>query len=112
MTKRLTFLLFFIAMLLTACTSGENLANDINVANNNNAPNNNNTANNENNTGNINNNAAANESSLDDQEEPSNVPAQCTAQSAKSEDIARPGDWIKGATENYAVTLVEYGDFQ
>jgi cyclophilin family peptidyl-prolyl cis-trans isomerase/protein-disulfide isomerase len=38
--------------------------------------------------------------------------AQCTAQSQESEDLAQPGDWINGATEGYAVTMIEYADFQ
>jgi len=38
--------------------------------------------------------------------------AQCTAQSQKSADLAQPGDWISGAREGYAVTMIEYGDFQ
>jgi hypothetical protein len=43
---------------------------------------------------------------------PLQVTAQCTAQSAESVDYAQPGDWITGATEGYAVTMIEYGDFQ
>ena len=38
--------------------------------------------------------------------------AQCTAQSVEPGDYAQPGDWITGATEGYAVTLVEYANFQ
>lgn len=38
--------------------------------------------------------------------------AECTAQSIESVDYAQPGDWITGATEGYAVTMIEYGDFQ
>jgi hypothetical protein len=38
--------------------------------------------------------------------------AECTAQSAEPVDYAQPGDWITGATEGYAITMVEYGDFQ
>ncbi|MEK6222965.1 MAG: hypothetical protein N2D54_12025 [Chloroflexota bacterium] len=38
--------------------------------------------------------------------------AQCTANSADRPDFTLPNDWITGATEGYAVTLVEYGDFQ
>ena len=87
MTKRLIFSLIFIVILLAACSSGENTANNYN-------------------------NSATNEISSDDQAEPSNLPAQCTARSAKSEDIARPGDHITGAVDGYAVTLVEYCDFQ
>ena len=38
--------------------------------------------------------------------------AVCTAQSAESVDYAQPGDWITGATQGYAVTMIEYSDFQ
>jgi hypothetical protein len=38
--------------------------------------------------------------------------AECTAQSVEPEDLAQPGDWITGATEGYAVTMIEYADFQ
>jgi cyclophilin family peptidyl-prolyl cis-trans isomerase/protein-disulfide isomerase len=38
--------------------------------------------------------------------------AVCTAQSGEPVDYAQPGDWITGATEGYAVTMIEYGDFQ
>ncbi len=38
--------------------------------------------------------------------------AQCTAQSQESVDLAQPGDWISGATEDYAITMIEYADFQ
>ncbi len=38
--------------------------------------------------------------------------AQCTAQSQESIDLAQPGDWISGATEDYAITMIEYADFQ
>jgi len=38
--------------------------------------------------------------------------ATCTAQSQELGDLAQPGDRITGATEDYAVTLIEYGDFQ
>jgi cyclophilin family peptidyl-prolyl cis-trans isomerase/protein-disulfide isomerase len=44
--------------------------------------------------------------------DPLQVAAQCTAQSAESVDYAQPGDWIAGAVEGYAVTMVEYSDFQ
>jgi hypothetical protein len=40
------------------------------------------------------------------------VTAKCTAQSVEPVDYAQPGDWITGATEGYAVTLVEYANFQ
>ena len=38
--------------------------------------------------------------------------AECTAQSQESENLAQPGDWITGATEDYAITMIEYADFQ
>jgi hypothetical protein len=43
---------------------------------------------------------------------PVQVTAQCTAQSVEPVDYAQPGDWITGAAEGYAVTLVEYANFQ
>ena len=43
---------------------------------------------------------------------PAQSAAECTAQSAEPVDYAQPGDWITGATEGYAITMVEYGDFQ
>ncbi len=99
MTKRATFLLVFIFIVLAGCTSGDNTANDNSIVTNNNDT----TANN---------NTLANNNSSVDQVDSPNVPAQCTAQTIKMEDVAQPGDWIKGATEGYSVTLVEYGDFQ
>lgn len=44
--------------------------------------------------------------------DPLQAAAQCTAQSAEPVDYAQSGDWITGATEGYAITMVEYGDFQ
>ncbi|MDH5606839.1 MAG: hypothetical protein OEY93_08125 [Anaerolineae bacterium] len=38
--------------------------------------------------------------------------ATCTATSEERPDYALPGDWISGATEGYATTIIEYGDFQ
>jgi hypothetical protein len=43
---------------------------------------------------------------------PTRSVAQCTAYSQESIDLAQPGDWISGATEGYAVTMIEYADFQ
>ena len=43
---------------------------------------------------------------------PTSSMATCTAQSQELGDLAQPGDRITGATEDYAVTLIEYGDFQ
>ncbi len=43
---------------------------------------------------------------------PTSSVAICTAQSQELGDIAQSGDRITGATEDYAVTLIEYGDFQ
>jgi hypothetical protein len=43
---------------------------------------------------------------------PTSSLATCTAQTQELADLAQPGDRITGATEDYAVTLIEYGDFQ
>jgi hypothetical protein len=43
---------------------------------------------------------------------PTRSVAHCTAQSQESADLAQPGDWISGTTEGYAVTMIEYADFQ
>lgn len=38
--------------------------------------------------------------------------AECTATSQEQIDYYLPGDWVTGAVEGYATTLIEYGDFQ
>ena len=100
MTKRIIFLLIILTFLLSACSIGGDNPNVQNTENDQNTNDQNLVEN-------------SDEPDADDPEySPSSSVATCVASSAPQEISLELYDKVKGATEDYKITIIEYGDFQ
>lgn len=100
MTKKTNIILLLLVFLLAACSSGGNQTNNTNTNNDQNFSNDQTDLNTE------------NELADDPVYSPAASAAVCTAVTQPSEIILEPNDHVKGAVEDYIITLIEYGDFQ
>ncbi len=95
MTKRIIFLLIILTFLISACSIGGNNTNVQNTENDQN-----------------NNDQNLDENSDDPEYSPASSVATCVSSAAFVEIELEAYDRVKGAVEDYKVTIVEYGDFQ